>query len=911
MSDNEVAQVREIGSAKPFQKHAWLYLDAGWFPFPLKPGQKEPDVSGVTGRKNDFPGDERETITDWLVKGHPKSNIGLWLREDVIGIDVDDYDGKPGGKNFKLLEERYGKLPATWISSARRDGVSGIRFFRIPKKWIGKLSWSGKAAEGIDIIQRGHRYAAVWPSWNPNAGSEYQWYRPGLVPDGNLDRAYGLQVVNGRAKLTLPRSVPPVAELPDLPDSWIEFLTRGYVEKSDRPVDMESTGDEIESWAKTQFAKAYRVEDPDTGKVTYKLCRELQNRLDNAVAEVEGSSTSHDKLIAAHWQLLKCAHEGHRGVLRAIAAFEKSWLQHSVKELQNRSLRQAQMELFRSRIEALRKIKGLSEGDEYAKADAFRSVCGCPDPTVSLGVFAEGGPEPLGTAQDPDRYRQNDDGNAQHLVDLYGDTLIWVPGYGQWMLWDGERWNRDDDGLARRCFRMVRDRQEAYAISLLNKVAEAKAAGVEEEEYKAIKLKAGDWTKFARRSGNNIGANGALEAAQSNNGITIQVERLDQNHRLLGVANGVVELLDDGYRLRPAERSDFVTLNTGIPFMDIQQLKHSGGDIAVGRELWTNYLNLFIPDQDLCRFVQKAMGYCLFGGNPERLGIFLIGGTSTGKSTLLNVMMAALGQYGAAVDLGLFRSKKESGGPNPELIHILPRRVITATEAGMEHFSAETFKRITGNDPVTARQMHSRVIVERKPAFVPIIATNSAPTIRGADSALQKRLLPIPFRQQVSREKDSKVAAADLELHAKVAVLHWLVEGWAIYAAEGLDPSGWPEQISEEMEEFVGDLSYEMAFIRDCVIRLKPDDGLTKGQQSVPIQRVWNAFQQWMINNGADPTRRIEYSAWTKLMKANGFNSETVAIPKEEGGGKAKQYIYVALEEPSAGVVKFNSNLMG
>ena len=56
---------------------------------------------------------------------------------EVIGIDVDHYisGGKEkfGGDQLKELEAKLGPLPPTWISSSRSDGISGIRFFVVPK----------------------------------------------------------------------------------------------------------------------------------------------------------------------------------------------------------------------------------------------------------------------------------------------------------------------------------------------------------------------------------------------------------------------------------------------------------------------------------------------------------------------------------------------------------------------------------------------------------------------------------------------------------------------------------------------------------------------------------------------------------------------------------------------------------
>ena len=120
----------------------------------------------------------------------------------MIGIDVDDYGDKHGGKTLAELEIELGLLPETVISTSR-EGVSGIRFFRVPAG----LKWPSQAGPDVEIIRHGHRYAMVWPSVHPE-GREYVWAGK----------------VNGH----LP---PTVAELPELPPEWVQHLTGGERER--------------------------------------------------------------------------------------------------------------------------------------------------------------------------------------------------------------------------------------------------------------------------------------------------------------------------------------------------------------------------------------------------------------------------------------------------------------------------------------------------------------------------------------------------------------------------------------------------------------------------------------------------------------------------------------------------------
>lgn len=189
----------------PFASHAVRYRTAGWSGvLPIPPRRKSSPPTGFTGANGAYPDDDQ--VAEWAVSG-PACNIALRMGPDVIGIDVDDYDDKPGGRTLAELVDTCGELPPTWVSTSRTDRVSGIRFYRLPTptKLIGSLP-------GIEIIQRHHRYAVVAPSLHPD-GREYRW----ISPDGE----FGGQV-------------PDVATLPELPAEWFKRLAVAEKTSADR-----------------------------------------------------------------------------------------------------------------------------------------------------------------------------------------------------------------------------------------------------------------------------------------------------------------------------------------------------------------------------------------------------------------------------------------------------------------------------------------------------------------------------------------------------------------------------------------------------------------------------------------------------------------------------------------------------
>jgi hypothetical protein len=174
---------------------ALAYLAAGWHPLELPAGAKGPPPEGRTG----YDGTD---LTAAEVAGLAwAGNLGLRMPPDVIGLDVDAYRG--GLDSLNDLKERLGPLPLTKISHSDRGDGSGIRFYRVPVgfAWVAGLP-------GIDIIQRGHRYAAVAPSVHPDGRAYAWWDQDEKAPTDDI---------------------PLVEDLPELPWPWIAALSRAAV----------------------------------------------------------------------------------------------------------------------------------------------------------------------------------------------------------------------------------------------------------------------------------------------------------------------------------------------------------------------------------------------------------------------------------------------------------------------------------------------------------------------------------------------------------------------------------------------------------------------------------------------------------------------------------------------------------
>lgn len=165
----------------PFAKGAEAYAAAGWTGIiPVQKSTKLPDMSGVTGREGAQTTPEQYASQAW--HRYRNHNIGIRLANGIIGLDVDQYDGKHGAEQMHELEQRLGPLPKTWSSTSRGKGPSRIMFFQVPED-CGELK--GNATPDTEVIQHHHRYAIVWPSMHQRGG-EYTWYGPDGEPSDRV-----------------------------------------------------------------------------------------------------------------------------------------------------------------------------------------------------------------------------------------------------------------------------------------------------------------------------------------------------------------------------------------------------------------------------------------------------------------------------------------------------------------------------------------------------------------------------------------------------------------------------------------------------------------------------------------------------------------------------------------------------
>lgn len=784
----------------PYQAAARDYFEAGWSPLPLPAASKSPVPIGFTGASGRYVTEEQ--LDEWLKEGakasagklsFKPSNVALRLPRNVLGVDVDAYGEKAGEATLAAAEEEWGPLPRTWVSTSRDDGLSGIRFFRIPEG----LAWPGQLPQGlgVELLRWDHRFAIVAPSIHDLTRARYQWWEE--FKDGTLFES---------------DSFPEVVDLPALPKKWVAGLTKGEKWK-ERSVDEGMDAGDLRSWLSARNS-------PDTPcaamrKTTTDYARTLRKSGDDGGA--------HDAARDAAWAVLGDAAAGHSGVSKALGELRQIFLKAVGARRADAGAARAEW----ARI-VLRGAAKISAEGEPESADPCESIGALKKASGRRGLSWA----PL-----------DELGNANRLVETMAGRARWVEAWNSWVVWD------DLD----RIWRIDEDRQvERWAVKAIAEIEEEIKHVTDEKAVKAYKAH--------MKASLNIGKQKAMiEMARARRGIIVPASTFDSRPELLGVGNGVVELLDSGARLRPATQNDYLTLRSATNY--VPGAKHA---------LWSGFLRKFLPDIEIRSWLQKLVGYSLLGDNPARLLIFVVGTTSTGKTTFAEALRESLGSLAGPIPASVFRDNADDK-PRPDLLDALPKRLVISEElSAAQHLHTDQIKRLTGGSLISARGMRSNRYAHAQPAFTPWLVTNAVPTITGADVALYRRLIVVPFEVHMPPDKEDPNYRKRLMRDGREAILAWAVEGYDKYVRDPRSLTRIPAGALQAFADVRDDMSELDVFIAERCVR-------TPEARIVP-KELYNEYVMWCEENNINNRDRVSGTKFGRELTAKGFYKKQAKI---------------------------------
>jgi putative DNA primase/helicase len=530
--------------------------------------------------------------------------------------------------------------------------------------------------------------------------------------------------------------------------------------------------------------------------------------------------------------------------------------------------------------------------DGLARADGADHAAGGAE---DGGVGPGGAPDwdgmdpgaPPAEGEDPPEKRcaaepLNDVGNGRRFVIWFGEDLAYVGRIG-WHIWDGRRWALDSEiskGVSPRTRalaqqlgplieREVRWLEPTDAQSdLLQRLGRARSdlkflANLPESERgedweaqcRTLSVRVADcekrlqsWFKSIERRqthAKNAGNSQTMSNFVSEASVILRkdVADMDADAFAVNCLTGTLRLrVDPGgdgssrtawIEVKPHDRADLMTKIMPVDY-----------DPKALSPKFDAFLARIQPERDMRDFLQRWFGYSMFGSTSEQSMCYFYGLGANGKSVISELMARMIGDYAASARIQSLTGGERRGGGDatPDLMGLIGARMVRASEPedGVQ-WNEAFIKEITGGEPMKVRALHSD-FVDFKPEMKVTLSGNHEPDIRGTDDGIWRRLMIVPFKEQIPKaeRRDMNELIADLMTESS-GILNWLIDGAIDWAEGGLQA---PEIVRVATQALRDESDPIGEFLRDvCLATGDPDDWMTRAGLS-------EAFNFWRDSQG-------------------------------------------------------------
>jgi putative DNA primase/helicase len=433
-----------------------------------------------------------------------------------------------------------------------------------------------------------------------------------------------------------------------------------------------------------------------------------------------------------------------------------------------------------------------------------------------------------GSARRTHEYNLTDLGNAERFVAQHGENVRYCYPWRKWLFWTGARWERDEAGRVHR-----------LAKETVRSIYQEASEAPDKDSRKEV-------AKHATQSEAEAKIRAMLELAKSE--VPVMPAELDGSPHLFNVRNGTIDLRSG--EIREHRREDLITRIAPVEY-----------DPAAAAPLWSATLDRVLPSPDLRAFFKKLCGYAISGETSEHLLPVLYGTGANGKSTVLNALLAATGDYGMQAAPDLLVAKK--GSHPTELADLFGMRLVASIEVEDGRRLAESLvKQLTGGDRVKARRMRED-FWEFEPTHTVFMAVNHKPIVRGTDIAIWRRIRLVPFTETIPPAEQDKKLPEKLQTELS-GILAWAVRGCLEWRRKGLQA---PDEVRRATAGYRSEMDVLGDFLADRCLR---GEGL-----QVSKSNLYEEYKKWCEDAGEQTETKRKFGMLLKERSIeDGRNSE-------------------------------------
>lgn len=800
-----------------FQNHGRALLGNGFLIIPIKPGHKRPALDNW----------QTARLGAADLTRYPAHGVGVLCgqgAQPVAAIDVDTMDGALAARFVAWCQEHLG-------ATCERVGNAPkiLLAYRAESEGWGKATGAwfedlGGARHRLEVLGKGQQFVAY--HIHPDTGEPYEWVdlfggldamRAGDLPiitEAQVEEA--LQVFEAMAEeaglVRVSGSKTKAGGMTSAPsdDPLMAYEPPVGIDLSEaRRLVAYVDNEDYDTWLKVGMSLHHEFDGSvaaldlwdewSSTAANYASREDLEKRWDSFGRSGRNPTT-------ARW-LLKVGNQGKRDAVKA----EKRTALDDAK---------AQILACEDSIDLVNEVArqaGEAAGTDLAlRAELaglirarFKELTDTSLPVADVRAAMAGGRKVV--AFNKQRRQMTEFGNAERMLDHYGDGLMYVPEIDGWFMWTGIYWRRaagvELEHLAKETIRALPD--------------EAKT--IESDGERA------EFFKFCAISQRAVMVRNMVSLAQSDPRVVVGMTDLDKLTHLLGVGNGVVDLHTG--KLLPPDQAYRVTTITAVDYDPEARAPLFERTVA----------DVFFGDADMIGFFQRLVGYSLLGKPDEDVLAIPYGSGSNGKSTVLGAIRDALGEHAKMASADTFLSSGAAGGnagaAREDVLRLRGARFVYVSEPDEGSELREgLIKSMTGGEPLPARGLYSKTTVEVAPTWVAFMPTNHRPIVKGDDHAIWRRLLPVPFTrnfdQDLTLTKDPDRAE---KLAAEAAgILAWCVRGARAYQKDGLQP---PAAVRKARDDYKSDMDLLGEWLDECC-----EVGPNHVESNARLWASWEAF---------------------------------------------------------------------
>jgi len=347
------------------------------------------------------------------------------------------------------------------------------------------------------------------------------------------------------------------------------------------------------------------------------------------------------------------------------------------------------------------------------------------------------------------------------------------------------------------------------------------------------------------------------------------IRNMDTNKYLLCFNNGVVDFTNKIFREGYPE--DYITKTTRINYHPYTE---SDQNWKTTSEELIKFMTTLFPIADLNKYMWDHLASCLIGANKNQTFNVYHGSGSNGKSLLVDLMTATLGDYKGTVPITLVTDARgKIGGTSDEILKLKGVRYAVMQEPSKNaKLNEGIMKELTGGDPIQARGLYSESEVFES-QFKLVVCTNNLFDIESNDDGTWRRIRKCTFPSKFvdegeQYEDDTKyVFPKDKSLNEKLHKFAPVFASMLVQRAfdtDGIVPDC--ETVIEASKKYRNGQDHISAFISERIKKTgNPNQSIKKKSLNEEF-KIW--FQQEQGSRRMPKSEEL-YEAINKKFKIN------------------------------------------